>query len=214
MHFVDRQDAGEKLAKVLMKYRGDDTVVYALPRGGVVVGFQVAHALQAPLDCIIARKIGHPANPEYAVCAVTEAGTLLCDESERALLDHDWFAQAVARERQEAVRRRKLYLGGKPHISAKNRRAILVDDGVATGLTMRSAVQSLRNEQPRELIVACPVAPHEVLETLRQEADAVIALEDARDYLGAVGAYYDDFPQVADDEVIHLLRQSRRSPYP
>ena len=211
MHFVDRHDAGRQLARALMPYRGKDTIVYALPRGGVVIGFEVARALDAPLDLVITRKIGHPYNPEYAVCAVTEDGELLCNESERPSLDPDWLAEEVERERQEALRRRKVYLAGKKHISAKDKRAIVVDNGIATGLTIRAAIQSIRKEKPKELIAAVPVAPHGILETLRKEADIAVALEDAEDYADSVGAYYDSFLQVSDTEVIDLLKQHELS---
>lgn len=209
MRFIDRQDAGRQLAKALRKYRGEDTVVYALPRGGVVVGFEVARELKAPLDLVITRKIGHPDNPECAVCAVTEEGVLLCDEDRRALLDPHWLKQEAEQEREEALRRRKVYLNQEKYTSAKGKRAIIVDDGIATGLTFQAALQALSQEKPKELIAAVPVAPHEAMEMLRQEADAVVVLEDARNYLGAVGAYYNAFPQVTDEEVIDLLKRSR-----
>ncbi len=210
MHFIDRQDAGKRLADALIKYCSDDTVIYALPRGGVVVGFEVARLLKAPLDLIITRKISHPYNPEYAVCAVAEDGKLLCDEYEKTLLDSDWLKQEVKRERQEAWRRKKIYLGDREHLSAKNKKAIVIDDGIATGLTIRAALQALKKEKPEELIVAIPVAPREVVEILRKEADAVVVLEDGKNYLGSVGAYYDNFPQTTDKEVVELLKQSRR----
>lgn len=210
VHFIDRRDAGKRLAAALKEYKGTDAIVYALPRGGVVLGFEIAKALKAPLDLVITRKIGHPANPEYAVCATTESGELLCDERERASLDPAWLKQAASRERKEATRRRKLYLQGAAHVSAAGKTAIVVDDGIATGLTIRAAVRSLRAERPKALIVAVPVAPHEVVEVLKKEADRVITLEDARSYLGAVGAYYDDFPQVTDGEVIQLIESLPR----
>lgn len=210
MHFLDRRDAGRQLGKTLAKYRGKDTVVYALPRGGVVVGYEVAKALQAPLDLVITRKIGHPQNPEYAVCAVTEDGELMCDEFEKAALGKRWLKQKVEQERNEAMRRRKVYLDDKKRISAKNKRAIVVDDGIATGLTIRAALQSLKKEKPKKLIVAVPVAPCGTVAILQKEVDAVFVLEDAKNYLGAVGAYYDNFSQVNDDEVIKLVQQSHR----
>ena len=205
MHFVNRREAGKRLAEALRTYRGGKTVVYALPRGGVPVGFEVAKELGAPLDLIISRKIGHPHYPEYAVCAVTEDGDLVCDEAERASLEPAWLEGAVEHGRAEAKRRREVYLAGRKHISARGRKAIVVDDGIATGLTMRAALQSLRKEHPKQLVAAVPVAPHDVVETLRSEADAVVVLEGAEHYLGAVGAYYDDFSQVTDGEVAKLL---------
>ncbi|OGI81051.1 phosphoribosyl transferase [Candidatus Nomurabacteria bacterium RIFCSPHIGHO2_02_FULL_41_52] len=208
MMFKDRKEAGELLAEQLIQYRDTDAVVYALPRGGAVLGFEIAHFLHLPLDLVIARKIGHPDNPEYAVCAVTEEGEPFCDEAARAMLDPAWLEIEIKKEREEAKRRRKTYLKNQEHHSPKNKIAIVVDDGVATGLTLRAALHSLRKEQPKELLAAVPVAPHELVEILRAEADKVVILKDERKYLGAVGSYYQNFPQVSDEEVIELLEQN------
>ena len=206
--FKDRKEAGQLLAQQLIQYRDKDAIIYALPRGGVVLGLEIAQALHIPLDLVIARKIGHPDNPEYAVCAVTEEGKPFCNKEERAALDPSWLEKEIKKEREEAGRRRKTYLEGQKHRSARNKIAIVVDDGVATGLTLRSALRSLRQEQPRELLVAVPVAPHGLINILRAEADGVIILKDEQEYLGAVGAYYQNFPQVSDEEVIELFRQA------
>ena len=204
--FKDRKEAGELLAERLAQYRDTDAIIYALPRGGVVLGFEIAQSLHVPLDLIIARKIGHPNNPEYAVCAVTEEGELFCNEEEKATLDPLWLKEEIEKEQEEAKRRREKYLKGQKHRSAKNKIAIVVDDGIATGLTLRVALRSLRKEQPKELLVAVPVAPHDLMDILRSEADKVVVLKDEQRYLGAVGAYYQDFPQVSDEEVIELLQ--------
>ncbi len=209
MHFSDRQEAGRKLAAELGGYRGSDVVVYALPRGGVVLGYEVSQALGAPLDLVITRKIGHPENPEYAIGAITEEGESLYDEREKSLVDRAWLERAAQKERREALRRRQVYLQGKSRASARGKRVIVVDDGVATGLTLRVALASLRKDEPRELIVAVPVAPHDIVSILEKEADTVVVLEDATEYLGAVGAYYERFSQVSDEEVIDLLRRSQ-----
>src|SRR3989344_5520510 len=198
--FKDRKEAGILLAERLAEYRDKDAVVYALPRGGVVLGFEIARFLHIPLDLVIARKIGHPENPEYAVCAVTKEGEPFCNEREQAILDPEWLEREIKKERGEAKRRRETYLGNKKHYSAKNKIAIVVDDGVATGLTLRSAFRFLRKEQPKELVVAIPVAPHELMDVLRAETDKVVVLKDEEEYLGAVGAYYQNFPQVSDEE--------------
>lgn len=207
--FKDRKEAGQLLAEQLMEYHDKDAIVYALPRGGVVLGFEIAQALHIPLDLVIARKIGHPDNPEYAVCAVTEEGEPFCNEMERATLAPSWLEGEIKRERAEAKRRREKYLKGRKYHSAKNKIAIVVDDGVATGLTLRASLHFLRDEKLKELVVAVPVAPHDFMDILRAEADKVVVLKDERAYLGAVGAYYQNFPQVSDEEVIELLRQSR-----
>jgi len=205
IQFKDRQDAGRQLARALREYSDGDSVIYALPRGGVVLGSEIANTLHIPLDLVITRKIGHPSNPEYAICAVSEDGELVCNEVEKAFVNKDWLKNAVAKEVKEAARRREVYLRGIKHIPATNITAIVVDDGVATGLTIKAALQSLRKEKPKKLMVAIPVAPHDTLNELRGSADEVVILEDAKDYLGAVGAYYAYFPQVTDEEVIKLL---------
>jgi len=203
---INRQDAGKLLAKKLEDYRGADTVVYVLPRGGVVVGYEIAKELGATLDIITTRKIGHPDNPEYAVCAITEEGDLFCNEFEKALLDPEWLKKEAEKEKQEALRRKSLYLKDKPHILAEDKISIIVDDGIATGLTMFAAIKFLKKEKPKKIIVAVPVAPRDVVAKLRKEVDEVITLDDSEPFLGSVGAYYRDFPQVSDQEVIALLQ--------
>ena len=203
--FRDRQDAGRQLAQALAAYRGREVVVYALPRGGVVLGYEVAKFLEMPLDLVITRKIGHPENPEYAICATTEKGETFCNEKEIALIDRKWLSGEIKREQAEAERRRMAYVGDKIRRSAKGKIAIVVDDGIATGLTMLAALRSLRKENPKALVVAVPVAPREFMHVLRKEADAAVVLQAEQRYLGAVGAYYQNFPQVSDEEVIELL---------
>ncbi len=203
--FQDRKEAGRLLAEELSQYAGQDAVVYALPRGGVVLGYEIAKFLRVPLELVIARKIGHPENPEYAVAAITEKGELFCSEKEKELLDPKWLKAEARKELAEARRRRETYLPGRQYRSAQNKIAIVVDDGVATGLTMLAALRSLRKEKPQELVVAVPVAPHEFMRILHAEADAAVVLQDERSYLGAVGAYYHNFPQVSDAEVVGFL---------
>ncbi len=205
MHFADRQEAGKLLAAALLPYRGDDVVIYALPRGGVVLGAEVARALQAPMDLVISRKIGHPFNPEYAICAITETGQAICNEEERAGIDAVWFQHAEEETRAEAKRRRERYLGSRTRMSADGKTAILIDDGIATGLTMFAAIADIKAMHPRRIIVAVPVIPRETAGNLERQADAVVALDIPTFFLGAVGAYYTDFPQVSDEEVIALL---------
>jgi len=205
--FIDRKDAGNRLAEKLLGYRGKNALVLALPRGGVAVGYEIARALNFPLDIVVVRKIGHPANPEYAICAVDEKGSLLCDEAEARSVNQDWLKEETLRQKNEALRRIKVYRGGRKPEELSRKIIILVDDGIATGLTIRAAIQSIQKENPKELIIAIPVAPHEIIVELRKEVDAVVVLDDAKDYLGAVGAYYNDFPQVSDQEVVELLKQ-------
>lgn len=206
MIFDDRVDAGRKLAEALIFYRGQDVVVYALPRGGVVLGVEVAHALDAPLDLLIVRKVGHPYSPEYAIAAVAEDGHIVSNPSELQSIDKEWFNARVRLERAEARRRRELYTSGRTPIPATDKIAIIVDDGLATGLTMFAAVQEVRHANPRKVIVAVPVAPPDTVEELKQLADEVIALHQPSD-LGAIGRFYLDFRQVTDDQVVALLHR-------
>jgi len=212
MRFVNRTDAGKQLAaKLAEQYQGKDGVVYALPRGGVVLGIEIAGRLRMPLDLIIARKIGHPQNPEYAVGAVTENGDLVRSPYEVGNIPEQWFQRQAAAEREEARRRHQLYVGGRAPLPAAGKIAILVDDGIATGLTMEAAIRALHRQRPERVVVAVPVVPADTAAKLAREVDDVVALDVARDYLGAVGAYYDDFPQVTDDEVVALLQAARAS---
>jgi predicted phosphoribosyltransferase len=208
MRFRDRADAGEQLAQALKKYQRQDGVVYALPRGGVVLGAIVARALDMPLDLLIPRKIGHPLQPEYAICAIVENGEMACNQQEVARVDPRWFQQVVAAERHEARRRRELYLGGREPEPVKGKTAIIVDDGIATGLTMEVAIRDAKRRKPAHLVVAVPVAPPDTVEQLSREVDDFVVLDRSRHYLGAVGAYYDYFNQTTDDEVIELLRSA------
>jgi predicted phosphoribosyltransferase len=207
--FANRKDAGSRLAENLARYRGENAVVLALPRGGVVLGYEVARALDIPLDIVVVRKIGHPINLEYAIGAVDEKGSSFYNGTETKSLDQDWLKQETLRQKNEALRRIKLYRGGRKKEEINGKTVILVDDGIATGFTIRAAIKSVRKEKPKELIIAIPVAPHEIIKELCKEADMVVVLDDTEDYLGAVGAYYDYFPQVSDEEVIELLKKQR-----
>ena len=207
MQFKNRTQAGIELAQALSKYNNKDGVVYALPRGGVSLGVEVAKALHMPLDLIIPRKIGHPSNPEYAICAVSESGALVCNEIEVSRVDQKWFQQQVQAEREEARRRRTYYLKDQQSLFLKGKTAIIVDDGIATGLTMEAAIQDVKQQRPGEVVVAVPVVPRDTIDRLRNEVDEVVTLDIPEVYLGAVGAYYDDFAQVSDEEVIEMLQR-------
>lgn len=204
MRFKDRTDAGRRLADRLRALR-EAAVVYALPRGGVVLGVIVARQLKAPLDLMIARKIGHPLAPEYAIAAVTEDGALLGNPAELAEVDERWLRQRIHAEREEAHRRRVLYMAGRLPHPVEGKTAVIVDDGVATGLTLRAAIRDVLRRHPRRIVVAVPVIPPDVADVVREEIDELITL-DSSAYLGAVGAYYDDFAPVEDDEVAALMR--------
>jgi len=212
MRFKDRADAGRKLAQALNSYANQEGVVYALPRGGVVLGVEVARALRMPLDLLIPRKLGHPLQPEYAIGAVVESGEMVVNQWEVSRVDPQWFKHEVEAERHEARRRRELYLGGRAPAAVKGKIAIIVDDGIATGLTMEVAIRDARYREPGRLVVAVPVAPPETVERLAREVDEFVVLDRSPYYLGAVGAYYDYFTQVSDDEVVALLRSMAAEP--
>lgn len=204
--FKDRVDAGRRLARLLEKYRGQDAVVYALPRGGVPVAREVARTLDCPLDLIIIRKIGHPGNPEYALAAVAEDGLLVVNEEHLARVDRQWFEAEKARQIQEARRRRELYLQGRESVSAAGKIAILVDDGIATGSTMLVAVNKVRQEKPAKIVVAVAVSPKDTAARFAAEVDEFVAVIIPEIFWGAIGYYYEDFSQVADEEVVALLK--------
>ena len=209
--FQDRSDAGKKLAEALIAYRGHDVVVYALPRGGVVLGVEVARTLKAPLDLIVVRKIGHPLQPEYAIGAVAEDGYLLVNPDEIAGLDRLWFDRAAGAELEEARRRRKVFLQGRGPIAVKQKIAIIVDDGLATGLTMFAAIHEIRKRHPQKLVVAVPVAAYETAEKLRSVVDDLVVLHIPQ-WMGAIGAFYERFDQVSDDEVVALMNLAASVP--
>ncbi|MDR3419432.1 MAG: phosphoribosyltransferase family protein [Nevskia sp.] len=215
MRFHDRHHAGQALAEALKPHLEGPAIVYALPRGGVPLAVEVARACSLPLDLVIPRKIGHPHQPEYAICAVTETGEPICNEDERRAVDPQWLAQRIEAERREARRRRELYSGGQARRSARGRCAILVDDGIATGLTMEAAVAEVRQDNPTRLIVAVPVAPRDTAERFAGLVDRFVAVQIPEFYAGAVGYYYEDFRQLSDRDVQEeLARLPAAEPQP
>jgi predicted phosphoribosyltransferase len=202
--FRDRVDAGRKLAQALNHYKREDVVIYALPRGGIVLGAEIARSLDAPLDLIIVRKVGHPFSPEYATAAVAEDGHTVVNEAEVDTEDKEWFEENVEIERQEALRRRVLYTRDRAPVAATGKVAIIVDDGLATGLTMFGAIQEIRHSNPRKIVVAVPVGPPETVQELKKIVDDVVVLYITANF-GAIGSFYSRFDQVSDNEVIGLL---------
>lgn len=208
IEFSSREDAGQKLSKKLVEYKNKDTVVYALPRGGVVVAYQIASELKKPLDIIGVRKIGHPQEPEFAIAAVTESGLMLENEELTKTIDQDWYEKFTRKMQKEARQQRERYSGEKM-ISPKSKNAIIVDDGIATGLTVLAAIEEIKEKKPEKLIVAVPVLPPNVAETIKKEVDGLVAVEIPEFFLGAISAYYQSFPQISDDEVFSLLKKAR-----
>lgn len=211
MIFKNRSDAGRRLAAELARYAPEHPLVLALPRGGVPVAYEVALALGAPLDVFIARKLGAPSQPEFAIGAVAEGGVVIVDPTaEEVGVDARRLAVAVAREEAEIAARVDRFRGGRPLGDVRGRTVIVVDDGIATGATARASLRALRAMEPARLVLAAPVVAGETAATLRGLVDDLVCLEAPEDF-AAVGYWYEDFEQVPDDEVVELLiRASRR----
>lgn len=211
MAFVDRVEAGQRVAEQLKGC--DATLVVALPRGGVVVGYEIATALSLPLEVICPRKIGAPHNPEYAIGAITESGEMSVDPSLVEALGYskEEINRIIADERAEAQRRAALYRSGRLPHPIRGERVILVDDGIATGSTMRAAIASVKQQGAASITLAVPVAPPETLRALKQEVDRIVCLDQPASFF-AVGQFYHQFNQTSDDEVIALLQRCADGP--
>jgi putative phosphoribosyl transferase len=213
MKFADRQAAGRRLATKLAHLRDTQPVVLALPRGGVAVASEIARALDAPLDIVLVRKIGAPSEPELAVGAVSDGASpdIFIDRDLARVLDipESYLREETGRQLDEIERRRMIYCAGQPPAEIAGRTAIVVDDGIATGATMRVALRAVRRRDPAHLALAVPVAPPETLTAFRKEADEVVCLETPV-MLGAIGVYYRDFHQMSDAEVTDLLARAAK----
>ncbi|MEA3345380.1 MAG: phosphoribosyltransferase [Chloroflexota bacterium] len=208
MRFQDRREAGRLLAERLeFLEEREELLVLGIPRGGVVVADEVARALDAPLDVFIARKLRAPHNPELAVGAVASSGEVVLDERliEDLGVPQSYLEAETERQRAEIQRRMKAYRGGRPALDLKDKTIILTDDGVATGATMRAAIQALEATELRELIVALPVGPPDIIQKLANMVDRMVCLH-TPSLFWAVGAFYVDFRQTTDAEVIQLLQ--------
>lgn len=208
MIFRDRNEAGKRLAEKLMHYQGkSDVIVLGLPRGGVTVAYQVAGTLQCPLDILIVRKIGFPGNPELAAGAVSETGTVVFNEDIVSLygVSRAYLEMETARQKQEIARRIVLYRGGKGVPALAGKTIILVDDGVATGATVKAAIATLKQERIGKLVVALPVASRDAEQEIAPSVDEWVCLQAPAD-LRSVGGYYTDFSQVEDEEVVAMLK--------
>jgi predicted phosphoribosyltransferase len=205
--FHDRREAGKVLGKALIKFAGEpDLVVLALPRGGVPVGYEVAQALDAPLDVFIVRKLGAPWSPELAIGAVASGGVRVLDETliRAAQVSRDELDGIIAQELAEIERREALYRGTRPLVDVAGRTVILVDDGLATGATMRAAVEAMRRLGPTRVIAAAPVGSRSACIMMNRVADACLCASTPDPFYG-VGQWYEDFDQTTDSEVISLL---------
>ncbi len=210
MRFANRRDAGRLLAERLARHLGDQPVVAALPRGGVPVAYEIARVLSAPLDVLAVRKLGAPAHDEYAVGAIAEGDIVVIDEPEarRAGLTGAVRERKLAIERRELGRRAAAYRGMRPPADLAGRVVVVVDDGLATGLTAIAAVRAVRAQGAARIIVAVPVAAPEAVQRVGEEADEVVAVL-VPPRLRGVGEWYDDFAQTGDEEVLDLLARGR-----
>lgn len=210
--FRDRTEAGRALAQRLMGFAGrGDVVVLALPRGGIVVGYEVAQALAAPLDVFIVRKLGTPGQPELAMGAIASGGVIVLnpDVVHGLNISDEVVRRVAAQEQEEIARREREYRGNRPPLPVRGHAVILVDDGLATGSTMRAAVTAVRDRDPGSIVVAIPVAASPTCDELRSESevDHVVCLA-TPEHFQAVGQWYSEFPQVSDQEVRDLLQRA------
>jgi predicted phosphoribosyltransferase len=211
MLFRDRADAGRHLLSRLGAYHGrPDVVVLGLPRGGIPVGYEVARGLGAPLDVFVVRKLGVPGQEELAMGAIATGGVRVVnrDVVDALHIAPDVLDRAAAQELRELERRQRSYRGDRPEPQVEGRTVILVDDGLATGSTMRAAVQALRQQRPARIVVAVPVAAFATCEELRREVEDVVCFATPEPFM-AVGRFYDDFSQTTDEEVHDLLASAR-----
>lgn len=202
----DRSEAGTLLAKKLEKFRDEEVVVIAIPRGGVPVAYEIASYFNFPLDIILVKKIGHPNNREYAIGAVSLNNSII-DEKYDA-----WSAyieEEIQHIRQELMRKQQLYIGEQEPVDVEHKIVFLVDDGIATGKTILATIQLLKAKHPKEIVLAVPVLPSGKVEELTKHVDELVYLYASSDF-HAVGEFYDNFEQVTDEEVIRLLKEARK----
>jgi putative phosphoribosyl transferase len=210
--FQNRTEAGQKLATKLTPYFAQpDVLVLAMPRGGVPVGCEIARALHAPVDVFVVRKLGVPWDPELAMGAVATGGVRVLDHDiiGSLAIPHEEVAKVAAREELELERRERAYRGGRVPLPIAGKKVILVDDGIATGSTVRAGIAALRKLQPARIVIAVPVAPHATCTILRKLADEVVCAVEAEEFF-AIGEWYEDFTQLSDHEVQNLLENASR----
>ncbi|MGH9875265.1 MAG: phosphoribosyltransferase [Pyrinomonadaceae bacterium] len=215
MQFANRISAGRALAKKLETYANrSDVVVLGLPRGGVPVAYEVARALNVPLDVFLVRKLGVPGCEELAMGAIATGNVcVLNDELVKDVgIRHEWIEQVAAREQRELERREKTYRSTTPPLNVRDRTVIIVDDGLATGSTMRAAVKALKNLGPAKIVVAAPVAARETCESFKAEVDSTCVCVMSPEPFQGVGRWYRDFPQTTDEEVCYLLKHTKEPP--
>ena len=208
--FEDRRDAGRRLAGKLSRFIDERPVVFALPRGGVPVGYEISRSLRAPLDVFVSRKLGAPGQPEFGIGAVAAGGVRVLNQDvvRRLGIPEDYIEQITAQETAEVGRRLRYFRGQRPEPEVGGRTAILVDDGLATGVTARAAVEALRLRGPSRLVLAAPVCAAQTAELFASLVDELLCLASPSD-LGAIGLWYRNFDQTTDEEVVQLLVKAR-----
>lgn len=207
--FQNRPEAAKKLAKLLIKFKDTDAVVLGIPRGGAITANIVAKELSLPFGIVIVRKIGHPTNSEYAVAAISESGMLVKNKKETENIDRAWFVKEAEKQLLETKRRRIKYGGKRPQIRLEGKTIILVDDGLSTGLTMAAAIKEVKLAKPKKIVIAVPISPRDTVNKLKEEVDEIITCSTPLIFEGAVGVYYEDFPQIEDKEVIEIMSKNR-----
>ena len=211
MIFKDRQEAGRKLISKLQQYKDRaDVIVLGLPRGGIVTAFEIAQGLNLPLDLIVTRKIGAPDNPEFAIGAITEDGEGIFDAVTISTyrISRQYIDEEIKKEKKEAERRLKVYRENRPPLNLQDKTVILVDDGVATGATLRAAIRSAKIKNAKKIVVAVPVIARDILEKIKTEVDEMVYL-DTPLFFSAIGSFYEVFAQTEDEEVIALMKKAK-----
>ncbi len=207
MIFADRIEAGQALAEKLMEYAGrEDVRLFALPRGGVVVGVEVAKALGLPLDLMVTRKLGAPENEEYAIGSLAETGQVIWNTEELMSHGQNALEPIIEREKKEAARRVEKYRSGRPLQNLTGKTVIIIDDGIATGLTIRAAIAAAKDRGAAKIVLAAPNGARDTVKDLKKQVDEVIVISQPMFY-GSVGEQYGVFPQVTDEEVISYMKQ-------
>lgn len=206
MKFEDRKDAGIRLAGALEKFKSEEPVVFALSKGGVVLAAEIARKLDAPLDMIFVKKIGHPENSEFTICAMADDGPPVCTPDEIQKVSSRWLDKEIEKGRREIRKRREKYFGAIASHEVEGKTVIIVDDGIATGLSVRAGILEMKERKVKKLIVAIPVVPAPTAEILKAMVDELVSLMIDPHYLGTVGLYYRQFDLVDDEKVAALLR--------
>lgn len=203
MQYIDRYDASLKLISLLEKFKKDKSVVLAIPRGGVPIGYYIARTFHFPLDLLLAKKIGHPSNKELAIGAVSLEDEIIDDYP---YISRDYIEDQILEIRESLKQRYKKFLGNRSPIDLKNKTVIIVDDGIATGNTLMAAIKMIRRKLPKKIVIAVPVSPTDSARKIKAEVDEFICPLITSDFVG-VGAYYLDFTQVTDEEVVLIMNE-------